>query len=214
MRRLFLTFFASFFAILVMLFLYVFLPQYLQQKYGAKLEKLSGTIANNIPFIPHPTPFPTPVPTPSPDLSPATLIIPKLKIQAAVEPVGQTETGNMNVPKDTANVAWYQFGARPSEQGNAVIAGHLDTPTGRPAVFWSLKTLQKGDEVETISANAVRSTFVVTGVSSIPLDKFPNEEVFKTKPGKNLNLITCGGVWNSAKKIYSNRIVVYTTLKE
>jgi hypothetical protein len=74
--------------------------------------------------------------------------------------------------------------------------------------------LEAGDEVVVISENAIRSIFVVTDKATIPYDKFPNEEVFKTRPGKNLNLITCGGIWDAKKRTYLDRIVVYTTLKE
>lgn len=164
------------------------------------------------------TPFPSSTPTPSPSinpgLTPVTLIIPKLGIQAAIEPVGVTATNNMDVPKKAEDAAWYKYGSRPSEEGNAVISAHYDTPTGKPALFYYLKKLEPGDEVTVISENAVKSAFVVVEKASIPYDKFPNEQVFKTRPGKNLNLITCGGIWDPRKKIYSERLVVYTTYKE
>lgn len=159
-------------------------------------------------------PLPSPTPSPIPGLIPVTFIIPKLKIQTAVELVGVTETGNMDVAKNAANVAWYQWGPKPSEDGNSVIAGHYDTPTGKPAIFYKLGTLAVGDEIEVISENAVRNIFVVTEKATIPYDQFPSEHVFKNKPGKNLNLITCGGIWDTKKKTYTDRIVVYTTLKE
>lgn len=161
-----------------------------------------------------PVPTPTPTPSPTPGLAPVTIIIPKLQIQTAVEPVGVTETGNMDVPKNAENVAWYQWGPKPSEPGNSVFAGHFDTPTGKPAIFYKLGTLETGDKIVVISENAVRSTFVVTEKATIPVDQFPNEHVFKNKPGKNLNLITCGGIWDVKKKTYTDRIVVYTTLEE
>lgn len=215
-RHLILSFFLSFFAVISMLVLYVFLPQYLSQRYGASkppaaVERLLSVIP--VP-TPSPTPSPSPTPVPTPALTPVTLIIPKLNIQAAVEPVGLTPTDNMDVPKDAANVAWYMHGPAPSMEGNAVIAGHYDTPSGRPAIFYNLRTLEIGDEVEIVSINAVRSTYVVTEKASIPYDVFPSDFVFKTRSGKNLNLITCGGIWDARQKIYSNRIVIYTTLKE
>lgn len=208
-RHLFVSFFLSFFAFLIMLFLYVALPQF-----------LIGRLAPNSlpPFVAHPTPRPTATPSstpsPTPDLTPVTLIIPKLDIQAVIEPVGFTASQNMDVPKNAANAAWYQYGPMPSKEGNAVIAAHYDTPTGRPALFYNLRTLIPGDEVTVISQNAVRSDFVVVERATIPYDTFPSEHVFKTRAGKNLNLITCGGIWDPVKRVYSNRIVVYTTLKE
>ncbi|RJR14778.1 class F sortase [Candidatus Microgenomates bacterium] len=198
-------FFVMFFVFLGSIGAYILVPHFITSRPQA-------TVA----VLPTPTPDPTPTPTPSPTpvLAPATLIIPKLGIQAAVEHVGVTPANNMDVPKNAADVAWFQYGAAPGEEGNAVIAGHYDTPTGKPAIFYFLKTLEVGDEIEVISQGAVRLKFEVTEVASIPYDVFPNEYVFKDKPGRNVNLITCGGVWDPVQKIYSNRIVVYTTLKE
>lgn len=203
------TFFLSFFAIILMFLMYVALPSYLVDKYS----KNSRSIINYVSFYGS-IPRPSPTPLPTPGLEPATLLIPKLKIQAAIEHVGLTETNNMEVPKNTANVAWYMYGKKPGETGNSVIAGHFDTPSGRPAIFYHLRSLEVGDEIEVISENALRNTFVVTEKATIPYDTFPSEEVFKTRDGNNLNLITCGGIWDTKKHTYTDRIVVYTRLKE
>jgi sortase (surface protein transpeptidase) len=147
-------------------------------------------------------------------LVPVELKIPKLTIQTNIEQVGQTKTHEMDVPKNAANVAWYVYGAKPGEEGNAVISGHYDTPSGKPAVFYKLKTLVDGDEVTVISEDGTETRFVVTGKEVHSYKNFPSEYVFFTKPGKNLNLITCGGIWDVHDKIYNERLVVYTQLKE
>lgn len=196
-------FLLSFVGSTVLIGLFYFLPQYAANQW----------FDGKVPFMAQVETPPQPTPSPTPDLTPVTLIIPKLGIQTAVEHVGLTETNNMEVPENADNVAWYIHGPKPSEKGNAVIAGHYDTPTGRPAIFYKLKTLEPGDEVEVISSNAVRTTFTVTEVSTIPYDVFPSDEVFVTREGVNLNLITCGGIWDARKKTYLDRIVVYTTVK-
>ena len=204
-------FFLSFSAAFIMIFLYVILPTILINTFSPK--KLPAFLVQTLPLpLASATPSPTPVPTPG--LIPVTLIIPKLDIQAAIEQVGLTPTNNMDVPKNAANAAWYLYGPKPSELGNSVIAGHYDTPAGKPALFFQLKKLEVGDTVEVVSENAVRSTFVVVEKATIPYDQFPSDHVFKTRAGKNLNLITCGGIWDPKKKTYLERIVVYTTLKE
>lgn len=156
----------------------------------------------------------TPTPTPAPDTTPRILRIPKLDVDAGLEHVGLTESQHMDVPKNADNAAWYRFGSKPGELGNAVIAAHLDTPSGRPAVFYRLGQLDVGDVVEVESVGRVRSIFLVVGKELIPYDTFPNEYVFNKKAGRNLNLITCGGVWNASEKMYNKRLIVYTTLKE
>lgn len=197
-----------------MIFLYVVLPQYLVSKFAPAQSLRLNPVSQLVWLAPDPTPTPSPTPSPTPGLTPATFILPKLNISTAVERVGLTETQNMDVPKNTANVAWYMHGKMPGEEGNSVIAGHYDTATGKPAIFYKLRILEVGDEVIVISENALKSVFVVAEKATIPYDKFPSEEVFKSRPGKNLNLITCGGIWDARKRTYLDRIVVYTTLKE
>src|SRR5438309_658887 len=69
---------------------------------------------------------------------PVRLVIPAIQVDASVEQVGRTPDGAMDVPKESNDVGWYKLGFRPGEQGNAVMAGHLDTATDR-AVFWDLQ---------------------------------------------------------------------------
>lgn len=166
------------------------------------------------PEIIEPTVPPTPTPTPIPSLVPVELIIPKLDLRTTVEHVGQTKTFNMDVPKNAAHVAWYVYGAKPGEPGNAVINGHYDTPTGAPAVFFKLQLLEVGDEIQTISEDGIEKTFVVLSKERHNYSKFPTEYVFHTKEGKNLNIITCDGIWDKKNSIYNDRLVIYATLKE
>lgn len=205
-RRVFVTFFLTFSAVVIMIFLYVVLPQYLVENFSRKdiIEKAARSFSE----------LAVSSPIPSPELTPVTIMIPKLNIDTKVEGVGVTEANNLDVPRNAANIGWYMYGPKPSDSGNAVMTGHYDTPTGKPAIFYKLKTLEPGDEIEVVSKAGIHTKFSVVEVASIPYDKFPNEYVFKTREGKNLNLITCGGVWNPKTHLYSERIVVYTSLKE
>lgn len=162
-----------------------------------------------------PTVTVTPSPTPKTvlDLTPNMLSIPKLGIHAQIEPVGVTANRNMDTPKHAENASWYKYGVKPSERGNAVIAAHFDTPSGKPALFYNLRTLEIGDELSVTATNGVVSEFVVTGKSFEPYSTFPSDYVFNTKEGRNVNLITCDGVFDRATKLYSRRLVVYTTMK-
>lgn len=161
---------------------------------------------------PSPTPQHAPAAAPT-DLTPDILIIPKLSIRAVIEPVSINANKNMETPKNADNASWYKFGAKPSERGNAVIAAHYDTPSGSPALFYHLRSLEIGDEVQVIAKNGTVSDFVVTGKDFQPYSTFPSEYVFNTKEGRNVNLITCDGIFDRATKLYSRRLVVYTTMK-
>lgn len=145
---------------------------------------------------------------------PVTLKIPRLEIDAKVEKVGLDENKNMDVPKDPQNAAWYQLGYLPGQQGSAVIAGHFDTPTGAPAVFYRLGNLENGDEIQITDEKNETLTFIVTGKENYPYDNFPLTEVFGPHEKQVLNLITCEGTFLKDKKSYSHRTVVYSELKK
>lgn len=146
--------------------------------------------------------------------TPVRLVIPSLKIVTMSESVGMDQQGRMDVPKDVANVAWYQLGVKPGEVGNAVFAGHFDKPDGSPAVFYDLNQLQPGDELIVEDEDGKQLSFIVTEKRVVHLSEFPLQEVFGETGKKRVNLITCGGVWDEDKKEYSERTIIFSELKE
>lgn len=143
---------------------------------------------------------------------PQTIIIGKIGVEASVEQVGKDSEGKMDIPSNFHNTAWYRLGPKPGELGNAVIAGHLDTPTGAPSTFWSITTLDKGDRIEVVDQEGEKYTFSVTDIANYSYDQFPISEVFGPSDKKRLNLITCGGTFNASTKNYSDRTVVFSEL--
>lgn len=155
----------------------------------------------------------TPTPTPVVISTPKRLTIPVLNVDTEIESVGLDEERRMDVPKNVYNTAWYNLGPKPGEKGNAVIDGHFDTQTGAPSVFYYLKNLQVGDEIQVKDENGMMYNFEVTMVTSYPIDTFPIQKIFGPTDKTRLNLITCGGTWDREKKNYSDRVVVYSDLK-
>ncbi len=155
----------------------------------------------------------TSTPVPRPDL-PQTLVIPSLNISAAVESVGLDKNGLMDIPSNFVNTAWYNLGPRPGETGNAVIDGHVDTPAGAPSVFWNIKNMQQGDEIDVVDVSGKKYRFKVTAVTSYRFDAFPVNTVFGTYPKARLNLITCGGAWDRTTQNYSERVVVFSEIAD
>jgi LPXTG-site transpeptidase (sortase) family protein len=141
---------------------------------------------------------------------PARLVIPSIHIDAAIEHLGLTPQGAMAVPEGPADVAWFDLGPRPGENGSAVIAGHEGWKDGIEAVFDDLSRLQVGDKVYVEDERGATTTFVVRGMQTY--DQNGNAGgVFSSSDGlAHLNLITCEGTWNAAEKSYSNRLVVFT----
>lgn len=144
--------------------------------------------------------------------TPLHIIIPAMSVNTTVEHVGKDAQGNMDVPKDANNVAWYELGYKPGENGNAVIAGHLDTKTG-PAIFYNLNQLKVGDEITVATNLNKKLVFTVVNKQIYKANNFPVLTVFGTASEPLLNLITCTGVFDRTTEHYLDRVVVITKLK-
>lgn len=169
-----------------------------------------------------PTLTPTPSPTPSPTFyAPVWLSASIAHIDASVINVGETASGAMDAPEGPNNdpiwetTFWWEYGAKPGQIGNAVIAGHLDRKDGSPAVFWWLDLLKPGDSVYVRTSQGATLHYVVTDVEtylnpSTGPDDPVLQRIFGPATTANLNLITCAGDWTG--KEYTKKLVVYTTL--
>ena len=144
----------------------------------------------------------------------AHLIIPKIGVNALIEPVHVQKDGTLGVPMRSQweNVGWYQGGPIPGQRGSAVIDGHLDRPGAVPAVFWRLHELSVGDLVTVTDTNGHTLHFQVTKIQSYPPNNAPLSQIFADSSGNFLNLITCAGQWIPEQHQTSLRLVVYTRL--
>ena len=91
--------------------------------------------------------------------------------------------------------------------GPAVIAGHVDSKTGK-AVFFRLPELRKDAIIEVTRAGA-QVKFKVLAVRKYPKAQFPTDEVYGPTPNAQLRLITCGGAFDQSRRSYVDNIVVY-----
>ncbi len=155
-----------------------------------------------------------PSPTPIPVSKPVQLVIEKIGIDAEVIEVGLVQgTNTMDVPKDGFKAGWYNQGPMPGEEGSSVITAHYDTPTGAPALFYKLKTIEKGDEFFIVDEKGKKIEYVVQQAKNIPVSTFPKDLIYKDKGFSQISLITCSGIWNPLSRDYSSRYVVIATLK-
>jgi sortase (surface protein transpeptidase) len=140
------------------------------------------------------------------------LVIPRIGVDAAVDPVGRTANGDMDVPKRADEVGWYKFGPALGGTGSAVLDGHLDTKSGKPAVFWRLRELRVGDDVYVADQIGTRHRYRVEKTASYAYADIPLARLFGRSDGIYLNLITCAGSWSRAAGTYDKRVVIYTRL--
>ncbi len=144
----------------------------------------------------------------------AHLLIPRINVDAPVEPVETNADGSMAVPhiNEWTGVGLYADGPYPGELGSAVIDGHLDRPGGFPAVFWNLRMLHPGDIVKVETPGLPTVQFRVTQVAAYKPAVAPLSTIFDNLQGHFLNLITCSGRWIPAIHQTTQRLVVYTTM--
>lgn len=147
-----------------------------------------------------------------PGIIPARVIISKITVDAPIERVGLRSDGRMDIPDSSTAVGWFHLGYEPGEEGSAVLAGHLDTMRGTPAVFWRLRRLRPGDIVEVEDRKGKRLQFRVTHRATYPMDDAPLLDIFGPSDTPRLTLITCNGKWKEELQTYDRRLVVYTEL--
>ncbi|MGM0899028.1 MAG: class F sortase [Bacillota bacterium] len=147
-----------------------------------------------------------------PGITPQTLSIPAVGVEADVMHLGVTETGEMAVPDNGDELSWFSPGYRPGQRGRAVIAGHVDDLDG-PAVFWDLTELEPGDEI-LVSGDEGELSFEVHAMESVPLDLADVDSVFGYHSSPELVLITCSGTYDYDRGTREERLIVYATLSE
>jgi hypothetical protein len=80
------------------------------------------------------------------------------------------------------------------------------------AVFSELHRLRPGDRIFVSDEAGAELTFRVTALRVEHLDGFPTLRIFGPAPGRFLNLITCAGRYDPARRTYDQRLVVFAEL--
>ena len=139
---------------------------------------------------------------------PVRIEIPSIAVRAPIIRLGLNPDRTLEVPTDYDDTGWWSGGARPGENGPAVIVGHVDSKTG-PAVFYRLNELRPGAKVVVVRSDGSRARFTVQGSERYPKDEFPTARVYGHTDGPTLRLITCGGEFDSSTGHYEDNTIVY-----
>lgn len=163
-----------------------------------------------------------PIPAPATSIAPATPIaqenwaptavrVPKIGVDAPIDPMGVDAEQALEVPEDTARVGWWSGGAEPGEGDPSVLVGHVDSYTG-PAVFYRLEELVAGDTIEVDRADGTTAHFMIDRLESYPKSEFPTDAVYGGTDWPTLRLITCYGSFDEAERSYQDNLVAYAHL--
>jgi sortase (surface protein transpeptidase) len=194
---------------------------------GLLMTDGNGSVVTNVGQIPTyddlGTATATPLPTPPPNDSPlARMIIEKINVDARVITLGLDEHSVPQVPDGPADVAWYDFSAKPGWGSNAVFSGHVDwTLNGQPVigVFYYLRDLGLGDAIKIVLEDGTQYRYKVTANQAIEDGDPMALKVMGPTPDDVITIITCGGIWirdwtNPLGGYYTHRQVVRGDLIE
>lgn len=161
-----------------------------------------------------PTPKPAKVesaPKGLPRSEPTHVNISAVGINYPIITVGREADGAMEIPKlyDPV-VGWYKYSPTPGEIGPTVLVGHVDTQKG-PSVFWRLRDLKAGDEVEVTRADGQVIKYKVEALKQFDQNNFPSAEVYGNIDHAGLRLITCGGTFDRKTGAYTANTVVFAS---
>jgi sortase (surface protein transpeptidase) len=143
-------------------------------------------------------------------VSPLHLSIPVIGVDTRLVRLGLNDDGTVEVPTERGTAGWFRLGPVPGQRGSSVILGHVDSVDG-PDVFAELSTMRAAQRVRVAMSDESLVDFEVTGIETFENADFPADRVYAgTRRGRELNLVTCGGEYDSDRGGYQSNVVVFT----
>ena len=140
---------------------------------------------------------------------PVGLRIPALDQHAPINPAGVEDNGEMEVPDNVTDVAWYKYGSAPGNAGSAVLAAHVDLAGQGPGVFFELRDLEPGSVIYIDFDDGTTEAYVAEARAIYDKEDLPTEAIFSRDGPPVLTLVTCGGGFNQRLRRYDSNVVVY-----
>lgn len=142
---------------------------------------------------------------------PVRVRIPAIDVSTDVIDLGLQKDRRMEVPQNGRDVGWYTGAPTPGELGPAVLAAHV-TWSKKPAVFFDLGGMKRGQRIEVDRTDGSTAVFEVTKIGQYPKADFPTEEVYGSVDHAALRVITCGGVLDGETGHHVDNVVVFAKL--
>jgi hypothetical protein len=146
--------------------------------------------------------------------TPVSISIQKAGVDAIVE-TREIVDGVMQDPTGPWVVSWYKETGRlgvPDE--NVVMAAHVDYWDVGPAVFYNIRVLAEGDEVDVTGDDGNVYRYAVEWQKLFDADNAPIQDIVGPTDESALTLITCGGQFDYANGHYISRTVVRCKFSE
>lgn len=143
------------------------------------------------------------------------LIIPSISVDAPLTMKVVGSDGQMGNPEGPQDVVWYDFsgfsglGGRPGTGGNTVLSGHVDYHDYGPAVFWDLRKLEEGAEVDIHLRDGTEYKYSVRWNRVVDPLSTSWSDIVGATPQESLTMVTCAGTFDSTTRSYDQRRVVW-----
>jgi hypothetical protein len=148
---------------------------------------------------------------PSTTPSPVSISIDALGLSdESLQEVGVLWNGELAVPNDADQIAWYGLSARPGDPGAAVITAHVSW-RGRAGAFAQLGSLESGQPITVTLADGTTEAYEVTERAQYGKNELPVDKVWSADGPSRLVLITCGGDFSPNAGRYEDNIVIYAS---
>jgi hypothetical protein len=139
---------------------------------------------------------------------PRSISLPTIGANGFVQKVSVDQHNAIAVPNNVNFVGWFTGGAKPGGPGLSIIDGHVQ---GRykPGIFKNLSSLKSGDTFQVEYGDRTKRHFKVVRITSYSVAD-AGREMFKQDSDieSQLNLITCGGRFDSKAQQYEQRVLV------
>ena len=145
---------------------------------------------------------------------PRMIYIPSINVSSRVKQVGINKDGELDVPNNVFDTAWYKSSALPGSPGGAtLIDGHVSGPTQKGA-FYNLKNVKQGDIITIEKGDLSKVNYKVKKVEIVETSKVDMANILiPVTPGSHgLNLISCTGKYDEQKKDFEQRVLVFAEI--
>jgi hypothetical protein len=121
----------------------------------------------------------------------------------------RTVRGVLVLPVGVDQVGWWDGSAQVGDPlGSTVLAGHVDSPTGRLGFFARLFTVRPG-QIVTVTGNGRNARYRISTLRTVPAQALATSaEAFDQGGPHRLVMITCAGRFDPATGRYDRNLVV------
>jgi len=148
-----------------------------------------------------------------PNGQPLSIEIAARGIKGNLQKVGIDQHKAVAAPNNVNLAGWFSDSALPGRKGLSIIDGHV-SGVSRHGVFYNLNKVAAGDKVVITYGDKTTRTYTAFATRAVATNEAQNY-LFDQDPRvtEQLNIITCGGRYNSATKGYEKRVIVSAKLE-